>query len=54
MIQTAFGPDGIIRDEKNRAYRAMFGKVAKEPDDLASDGEDGEDEDDGNAEDSVS
>jgi hypothetical protein len=54
MIKTAFGPDGIWRNEENRAYRACFGKVAKEPDALVSDGEDEEDADDGNAEDAVS
>src|SRR6516164_5700246 len=54
MIKTAFGPDGIWRNEENRAYRVCFGKLAKAPDDLASDGEDDEDEDDSNAEDAVS
>jgi hypothetical protein len=53
LIQTAFGPEGIIRNEENRAYRSMFGKAAQAPDDLAGDGED-DDEDDGNAEDAVS
>jgi len=52
MIKLAFGPDGIRRDEENRAYRSCFGKAAKEPDDLASDGE--EDADRDNAEDAVS
>jgi hypothetical protein len=36
LIRTAFGPDGVIRDERNRAYRAMFGKV-DQPGELAAD-----------------
>jgi hypothetical protein len=43
-VRTGLGPDGIIRDEQNRAYRAMFGKV-DQPDGL--DADDIEDEDDG-------
>ena len=54
MIRLAFGPEGIWRDEENRAYRSCFGKAAKEPDDFASGGEDDDDEDDNNAEDAVS
>lgn len=36
LVRTALGPDGVIRDEQNRAYRAMFGKVER-PDDLDAD-----------------
>jgi hypothetical protein len=55
LVLTALGPDGIIRDEKNRSYCSMFGKANAPPDDLTSDGEDDEDEgDDDNAEDAVS
>ena len=54
MIRLAFGPEGIWHDEENRAYRSCFGKAAKEPDDLASDGEHDDDEDDPNVEDAVS
>jgi hypothetical protein len=52
MVKIAFGPDGIWSNENNRAYRAIYGKVA-EPDDLVSDGED-DDADDANAEDAIS
>ena len=44
LVRTGLGQDGIIRDEQNRAYRAMFGKV-DQPSDL--DADEIEDEDDG-------
>jgi hypothetical protein len=43
LIRTAFGPDGIIRNEKNGAYKSMFGKVDR-PDELDADELDDEDE----------
>jgi hypothetical protein len=54
LIKAAFGPDGIWRNEESRAYRACFGKVVKEPDDLVNGGDDDEDQDSGDAEDAVS
>jgi len=45
IVCTALGPDGIIRDEQNRAYKAMFGKVDR-PNGLDADDLDDEPGDD--------
>jgi hypothetical protein len=36
IVRTALGPDGIFRDENNRAYQTLFGKVGQ-PDELDAD-----------------
>jgi hypothetical protein len=52
LVRTGLGPDGIIRDEQNRAYRAMFGKV-DQPGDLDADEIDDEDGGDAGPEDAL-
>jgi hypothetical protein len=55
LVRTGFGTDGIISNEQNRAYRAMFGKVDQASDDLngAITDDDDDEADDGSAEDAL-